>query len=102
MRFPDSRPWHATYPFCFSGAFALEDDVYFQFSFNNAFIIQGGKIVGRGQLAVGGKSVFGSRKRSIVRGANGSMLAVKLRSIARFALLEYRFAVEDGGISSWF
>ncbi len=39
---------------------------------------------------------------SIVRGANGSMLAVALRSIARFALLEYRFAVEDWGISSEF
>ncbi|GEM_PF-1927985 len=32
----------------------------------------------------------------------GSMLAVASRSIARFALLEYRFAVEDWGISSWF
>ena len=49
----------------------------------------GGKIVGCEQLAVGGK-------RSIVRGANGSMLAVAWRSIARFALQEYRFAVEDG------
>lgn len=59
-------------------------------------------IVGCEQFAVGGKSVFGSRKRSIVRGANGSMLAVASRSIARFALLEYRFAVEDWGISSRF
>jgi len=31
----------------------------------------------------------------------GSMLAVASRSIARFALLEYRFAAEDWGISSW-
>jgi len=56
----------------------------------------GGKmgIVGCEQFAVGGK-------RSIVRAANGSMLAVASRSIARFALLEYRFAVEDGrGLSS--
>ena len=37
-----------------------------------------------------------SWKRSIVRGTNGSMLAVASRSIACFALLEYGFAVEDG------
>ncbi len=59
-------------------------------------------IVGCEQFAVGGNSVFGSRKRSIVRGANGSMLAVASRSIARFAVLEYSFAGEDWGISSWF
>ncbi|KUL26271.1 hypothetical protein ASB62_06425 [Chlorobium limicola] len=63
----------------------------------------GGKIVGCEQLAVGGK-------RSIVRGANGSMLAVAWRSmlavawrsIARFALQEYRFAVEDGRLGTEF
>jgi len=57
-----------------------------------------------GPWAVGGErdvciqySVAGSREMgSIVRGANGSMLAVASRSIACFALLEYRFAVEDG------
>jgi len=53
-------------------------------------------IVGCELFAVGGKSVFGSRKRSIVRWTNGSMLAFASRSIARFALLEYRFAGKIG------
>jgi len=58
-------------------------------------LVVGGKIVGRRQLAVSWLAWW-REMRSIVRGANGSMLAVASRSIARFALLEYLFAVEDG------